>query len=268
MARIKNTIPRVKRRRVAFPLMLISLGIVVFIALYFLDYKSQGLGMFKTRLDQVIEKFENVEKMYNDLITVILTKRSPTPEFTVDVVEESYTEILSDVSEIEKTFSNPTRIESLRSIILTRLSTLQTIRDMNQTLRAEDLIGNSLGAYTTCKKNISFRQKASQIISKLSQCQLELNTATSSLADFPKASTAHCALRYTPSYYLQKTLKSHELLVSSYTYSTIGKAKEAASQEIEYQKTILELQQLPAWNSCISTYLQKAADELLGKVEE
>lgn len=265
MARVKNTVSNIRRRNVALPLMAISIGIVLVIVFYFLEFRSQGLGIFKTQLDQITGEFEKVEKTYATLLTNVLSKRAPVPEFTLDVVSDSYATILTDVSTLESTADNQTSIDTLKTIVANRIESLKLLRTMNKTLRAEESIGNSLIAYSACKTNISFRQKPAQILAKLSLCKLELDNAVNSLKELPTASTIGCQLRHTPSYYLQRTLKSHNLLVSSYTYSSKGKAKEAASVEIEYQKVLSELRGLPTWNDCISAFLQTSATTLLGE---
>lgn len=263
MARIKNTVSNIRRRIVAVPLMIASFCIVLLVVLYLLDFRSQGVGVFKTRLDQITDEYETTETTYNSLITSILKNRAPVPDFTISVITESYQSILIDIADIESTLAAPDSLTSLKDLVFKRQHSMTMLQTMNTTLRAEEEIGNSLTGYNSCKRNISYNNKASQIIAKLEMCKLELDSAIGALINLPTASIEQCPARKTPAYYLQQTLKAHQLFVASYTYTSKGNAKAAASTELEYQRISTDIRSLGDWNMCISEYLETTAQRLL-----
>lgn len=262
MARVKNTSTNISRRIVAIPLMLLSIILVASAVISLLSLRSEGVGIFQSRLDVITNEFEETETIYGNTVTSILSKRVPVSDFVIETLQNDYDQIQVELAQLETEITEANTSELL-SLLNQRKSDLGTLRIVNTALRVEERIGNSLLAYNQCKKNISYRAKASQILVKLEECKKELQNALTTLEELPKETYATCSLKETPTYYLQRTLKSHEYFVSSYAYTSKSKAKEAAAMDLEYQKVLNEIQSLPDWNTCISDYLLITSAELL-----
>lgn len=242
--------------------MLMSFLLVAVAVTFLINLRSKGVGVFQNQLAEITADFESIEAVYGNTVTSILSKRVPVSDFVIETLEQDYKQIVIDLSQVE-TEITAENSEELQLLVEQRISDLATLRIINTALRAEERIGNSLLAYNQCKKNISYRSKASQILVKLEECKHELTNAITTLNELPKETYAACTLKETPTYYLQRTLKAHENFVSSYTYTSKSKAKEAAAMDLEYQKVLNEIQSLPDWNTCLSDYLQLKAEELL-----
>ncbi len=259
MARIKNPKVTVGRRNIAFLLMFLSATILGLLLLLLIDYRSQGTGIFKSNLEKVTEQFEATEERYNKLLTSLTSTRNPVSDYSITVLADEYKALQLSVNALssDNSTENP-----LTNTISNRLNDVATLRVMNKTLQWEEIIGTRLLTYDACIKAISFRQKASVIVTSLKICESDLIAAQDALADIPTNTLLNCSLNTSPNYILEKKVTAHTQFVLYYTLTSKNKAKEAAAADIQYQKALSDFDKLPDWNTCLSKYLQETSASL------
>ena len=261
MARGEYIPPAIKRRSIVIPMMLVSFCLLALIILYFLDFKQQGVGLFQSDIDKISVAFQESETQYAGLVDQIVSKRSPVADYTIEVTISSYHTLQNDLSTFSEDEINQTG--TLRDTIQTRLTSLGLVREVNKTLQAEETVGTTLISYNICKKAINFKQSAAVITTKLTYCKKDLELTQKNVSLLPKESYKICLAKNTPVAVVAKMVKAHDYLEKYYALSSKSKAKDAAAADIIYRQTLKELQALPAWNSCITAYLQKQADAIL-----
>lgn len=258
MARIKNTGPKVRRRNVAVFAMLVSFCLIDAVIFLLLNYKSQGLGLFKSKLEKITDQFEEAEQRYKKTLTDLTSSRTPVSDYNLTLLDDEYSVILESIPALTEE-TNSTIPAELAETIAARRKNIDHFRVMNKTIQWEEIIGTQLIAYDNCIKKISYRDKASKILSALAVCKVDLATAQAALVNLPEASSTLCKVNQSPTYLIQKKVSTHELFVNSYTLTSKNKAKEAASADMAYQKALDELDRLPDWNICLTNFLQAEA---------
>lgn len=256
MARVKSTRPKIRRKLIGIPLMLLSVFIVVLAVFSFITHRSQGIGIFKSELDKITEKFETVEARYADAFATITANREPIAPYLLDTLEVDYQQLLSDYMAVVASLEEDT--SPIAPLISQRVTHVSVLRTMNEAIRVEGMIGPRLLAYDECLKSISYRQKATDIYKKLQVCGVELAEMSTFLLSFPPESISNCAEKETPGYILQQKREVHSLFERYYALTSQMKAKDAAATDLAYQRAIRDFNQLPEWNSCITQYLQES----------
>ncbi|MCC7304029.1 hypothetical protein IT418_01275 [bacterium] len=261
MARIKNPSPSLRRRSVAMITIFLSIALTAFALLYLLDYKSEGIGIFKTKLDKTTKQFETTEKQYNKILTELTTTRTSVSDYTLTLLEDAYQDILTNLISVTGVENQQVPLQ-LTSTIQERKNSIERLRIMNRTIQWEEIVGTQLSSYDTCIKKINYQEKPAKILSALKECSVEIGNAKASSINLPPRSIAFCDAKKTPYALIEKKLAVHKLFIDFYTATSQNRAKDAANLDLQYQKALYELDQSPNWNDCITTYLETEAEVL------
>lgn len=263
MARIKNQNPRIGKGFVILPMMLLSVVLLVLLALILFQIQHMMKTTITVSLDSVYQDFSVSENSYQELVTSILRNRSASLPSEIEEIKNQFLDLNNFFeNELGATSTGEPNFE-LRATITLRLQQIDRLLSLNQTLMAEDAVGLQLLSYQTCKNEINYTKSPKTILGALAPCKEKLQSALALTLDLPQESTARCSAKLTPMARLRDYISNHEQFVLIYQLSAKNKAKEAATAEQAYQKSLKELQTVPNWNDCLSDYLENEGEFLL-----
>lgn len=262
MARIKNQKTVIARRFVAFPLMLLSLLILVALVYLLPSITLTANSAADVELQLLVEQYTAANTAYQSNVESIVYKRRAVTQQGLAQLQQELETLQSEFDAFVSQYHVYTLSITLLPKLKKQIQHTSALSQINQVLVAEEAVGIPFEQFSSCIKKIKYASTASVVLNALNGCKQHLGTALKEASSIPLESLATCDPSMTPQAILKVHERNNELLIQFYALSKAQKAKEAAAVDISYKNSLQDLQDLPSWNYCVNIYLQQTINEL------